>query len=100
MAAETCRYQLRIGNCNFMLSGQFGLVNIFRVAILLLSLGKKTPDVNELEYSGKLRILLSIAIQQITRQLKEAGETLGIAVLDHIIFSRHGHYSFLEKGEL
>ncbi|MBU0968671.1 MAG: DNA repair protein RadC [Proteobacteria bacterium] len=37
---------------------------------------------------------------QITRQLKEAGETLGIAVLDHIIFSRQGHYSFLEQGEL
>ncbi|MCK9293553.1 MAG: DNA repair protein RadC [Desulfobulbaceae bacterium] len=37
---------------------------------------------------------------QITRQLREAGETLGIAVLDHIIFSRQGHYSFLEHGEL
>lgn len=37
---------------------------------------------------------------QITRQLKEAGETLGITVLDHIIFSRQGHYSFLEQGEL
>jgi len=34
----------------------------------------------------------------ITRQLKEAGETLGITVLDHIIFSRKGHYSFLENG--
>ena len=37
---------------------------------------------------------------QITRQLKEAGETLGITVLDHIIFSQKGHYSFLEQGEL
>lgn len=36
---------------------------------------------------------------QITQQLKEAGETLGITVLDHIIFSRKGHYSFLEQGE-
>lgn len=34
----------------------------------------------------------------LTRQLKEAGETLGIALLDHIIFSRKGHYSFLEHG--
>jgi len=34
----------------------------------------------------------------LTRQLKEAGETLGIAVLDHIIFSQKGHYSFLENG--
>ena len=37
---------------------------------------------------------------QITQQLKEAGETLGIPVLDHIIFSQKGHYSFLEQGEL
>jgi DNA repair protein RadC len=35
---------------------------------------------------------------QITRQLKEAGETLGIAVLDHIIFNQKGHYSFLENN--
>ncbi len=34
----------------------------------------------------------------LTRQLKEAGETLGIAVLDHIIFGRKSHYSFLEHG--
>lgn len=37
---------------------------------------------------------------QITEQLKEAGETLGIAVLDHIIFNQKGHYSFLEQGKL
>jgi len=36
----------------------------------------------------------------ITRQLKEAGETLGITLLDHIIFSQKGHYSFLENNEL
>ena len=36
---------------------------------------------------------------QITQQLKEAGETLGITVLDHIIFGQKGHYSFLEQGE-
>jgi len=36
----------------------------------------------------------------VTRQLKEAGETLGITVLDHIIFNRKGHYSLLELGEL
>ncbi len=36
----------------------------------------------------------------ITKQLKEAGETLGINVLDHIIFSSKGHYSFLEHGFL
>ena len=36
----------------------------------------------------------------ITRQLKSAGETLGIRLLDHIIFNQKGYYSFLEKGEI
>jgi len=35
---------------------------------------------------------------KITRQLIAAGETLGIAVLDHIIFNRTGHYSLLENN--
>jgi len=37
---------------------------------------------------------------EITKQLKSAGETLGIKVLDHIIFSQKDYYSFLENGEL
>ena len=36
----------------------------------------------------------------ITRQLKSAGETLGIKLLDHIIFSHKGYYSFLESNGL
>ena len=36
----------------------------------------------------------------IGRQLQAAGETLGIRVLDHIIFNHKGHFSFLEQGEL
>lgn len=35
---------------------------------------------------------------EITGQLKEAGQTLGIIVLDHIIFNHKGHYSFLENN--
>jgi DNA repair protein RadC len=38
--------------------------------------------------------------RQITTRLKEAGETLGIQLLDHIIFSVRGYYSFLEQGDL
>ena len=34
---------------------------------------------------------------KVTRQLRDAGKTLGISVLDHIIFSAKGHYSFLEN---
>lgn len=34
----------------------------------------------------------------ITKQLKTAGETLGISLLDHIIFNQENYYSFAEKG--
>jgi DNA repair protein RadC len=37
---------------------------------------------------------------QITAQLKAAGEILGIALLDHIIFNRTDYFSFLEAGRL
>lgn len=37
---------------------------------------------------------------EITKQLKEAGTVLGIALLDHIIFNRSGYFSFLEAGRL
>ncbi len=36
---------------------------------------------------------------KITKQLKAAGEMLGIRLLDHIIFSQKGYYSFLEQGD-
>lgn len=38
--------------------------------------------------------------REITRKLLEAGEVLGIRLLDHIIFNRKGYYSFLEHGEM
>lgn len=41
----------------------------------------------------------SIEDKEITRQLKSAGETLGIRLLDHIIFNHKEYYSFLEHGE-
>jgi DNA repair protein RadC len=37
---------------------------------------------------------------KITKQLVEAGKILGIEVLDHIIISSHGFFSFKEKGLL
>ncbi len=37
---------------------------------------------------------------EVTGQLKEAGVVMGIALLDHIIFNRHGYFSFLEAGRL
>ena len=38
--------------------------------------------------------------RDVTRRLVSAGQTLGIQLLDHVIFSTAGYYSFLEKGEL
>jgi DNA repair protein RadC len=38
--------------------------------------------------------------RDVTRRLVSAGRTIGIPVLDHIIFSDRGYYSFLEDGEL
>jgi DNA repair protein RadC len=37
--------------------------------------------------------------RDITFRLKEAGQLLGIEVLDHIIVSIKGYFSFLEEGE-
>lgn len=36
----------------------------------------------------------------LTNQLKKSGQILGISVLDHIIFSPRGHYSFVEHGQV
>lgn len=38
--------------------------------------------------------------KEVTKQLKEAGEILGIRLLDHVIFSSEGYYSFLESNAL
>jgi DNA repair protein RadC len=37
---------------------------------------------------------------EITKRLRDSGETLGVKLLDHIIFSHRGYYSFLEHGEI
>ena len=37
---------------------------------------------------------------EVTKQLKAAGEVMGITLLDHIIFNRTEYYSFLEAGRM
>ena len=37
---------------------------------------------------------------EVTRSLKAAGDLLGIPVLDHIVFSHRGYYSFLEHDAM
>ncbi|MDC7224543.1 MAG: DNA repair protein RadC [Spirochaetales bacterium] len=38
--------------------------------------------------------------REMTERLREASELLNIPLLDHIIFSKKGYYSFLEGGEI
>jgi DNA repair protein RadC len=42
----------------------------------------------------------SPADTEVTRQLKAAGQIVGIDLLDHIIFNRTAYFSFLEEGKL
>lgn len=37
---------------------------------------------------------------KVTKQLKAAGEVVGVALLDHIVFNKSGYFSFLEVGKL
>lgn len=38
--------------------------------------------------------------REITYRLQEAGVLLGIELLDHVVFSHKGYFSFLEEGEM
>jgi len=42
----------------------------------------------------------SSADVEITKQLTQAGEIMGVELLDHVIFNRTGYFSFLESGLL
>lgn len=46
------------------------------------------------------RLFPSEPDKSITKRLLESGKILDIPLLDHIIFSLEGHYSFLNSGEL
>jgi len=44
--------------------------------------------------------MVNSGISNKSKRLKAAGETLGIKLLDHMIFNHKGYYSFLEKEEI
>lgn len=48
--------------------------------------------------SGQL--IPSLADRLLTEQIKEAGRMLDLPILDHMIFTDDGYYSFLDSGEL
>lgn len=37
---------------------------------------------------------------EITKRLKDAGEVMGIPILDHLIIGKYGSYSFVEHGKI
>jgi len=37
---------------------------------------------------------------QVTQRIKEAGKLLDIAVLDHVIYTEDGYYSFTDEGQI
>lgn len=45
-------------------------------------------------------LIASNADKQLTQKLKRAGETLDVKVLDHLIITNSGYYSFADDGEL
>ncbi|MFW5800679.1 MAG: RadC family protein [Spirochaeta sp.] len=42
----------------------------------------------------------SVEDREVTSRLTEAGRVIGISLLDHIVFTTNGYYSFLEQGEM
>lgn len=42
----------------------------------------------------------SEADDQVTKSIKEAGAVIGIQLLDHIVFSWEGYYSYADQGRL
>ena len=42
----------------------------------------------------------SRADMEVTRRLKEVSKLVGIELLDHVIISKHGFYSFSDEGLL
>lgn len=42
----------------------------------------------------------SVHDREVTKAIIEGGKLLGIRILDHIIISRSGHYSFQENGQI
>jgi DNA repair protein RadC len=67
---------------------------ILAVAIKTLS---KAMIVSHNHPSGNLRP--SEADKRMTKQLKQAAQIFGISVLDHIIATKDGYYSFADQGE-
>jgi DNA repair protein RadC len=45
-------------------------------------------------------VLPSLADKKLTNKLKQAGQLLEIYLLDHIILTKNGYYSFADSGEL
>lgn len=77
---------------------QKGAEALSDLELMAILLGKDTKKYDVLSVADK--ILHVLENNKGTKQIKAAGETLGIRLLDHIIFNHKGYYSFLEQREL
>ena len=95
---------LYLNNSNKVLSksqqGKGGItgtmVDVRLVFKMALELGATALILCHNHPSGTL--IPSDADKQITRKLKSAGQNLDIQVLDHLIVTEHGYYSFNDEG--
>lgn len=68
---------------------------VFRAALIL---GAKCVIIAHNHPAGSLRP--SSADREVTERLREAGDLLGVPVVDHVIVTEKGYWSFAEHGEL
>lgn len=85
--------------CTISTGGITGcLVDVRNVMQFLLVKNAVAFIVSHNHPSGKLQP--SLADRNITEKLKKAGETLDIKLLDHLIYTPEGYFSFADDGSL
>ena len=74
------------------------VVDVRMIMVTALQCGASAIMLSHNHPSGQLRT--SREDENITRKVKIAGETLGITLLDHIIVTTEGYYSFSDEGKI
>ena len=91
-------YPTKTGPADYALFVNGKLLGIVEVKRLSIGAGNVLEQAKR--YSKSVAKTVSREDIQITKRLKATGETLGIKLLDHIIFNHKGYYSFLEKEKI
>ena len=88
-------YPTKTGPADYALFVNGKLLGIIEAKKLSVDAGNVLEQAKR--YSTSVAKTVSGEDIQITKRLKATGETLGIKLLDHIIFNHKGYYSFLKK---